>query len=87
MTKIAIPEQLTERERDLIDEFAQLLLADLAKWDEALKVNEERAEDALHDKQAERLADARAHYMAVGRRIIQPRLNEILNGNTGERDT
>lgn len=78
MTRINIPLELTDRERDLLDGFARLIIADLDKWGEALSVNEERAREAGHPRQAERLEDARRHYWAVAERIVQPRLREIL---------
>lgn len=78
MTRINIPLELTDRERDLLDGFTQLIIADLNKWEDALIINESRALEAGHPRQAERLKDARRHYWAVAERIVKPRLREIL---------
>ncbi|MDE5640235.1 MAG: hypothetical protein K2I40_00645 [Bifidobacterium castoris] len=87
MTRINIPFELTDRERDLLDGFAQLIIADLDKWQEALSINEERAIETGRPRQAERLKDACRHYGAVKTRIVQHRLQEILTDDLpkGER--
>ena len=55
-------DRLNEHDRMVAAETINLVYEDLSKWDDALRVNQTRAEDACHFKQAERLQDARSHY-------------------------
>lgn len=70
-------DRLNEHDRRGAMETINLVYEDLSKWDDALRVNQMRAEDACHFKQAERLQDARSHYQGVVDRILTPLLNRI----------
>ena len=69
--------RLNEHDRMVAAETINLVYEDLRKWDDALRVNQMRAEDACHFKQADRLQDARSHYQGVVDRILTPLLNRI----------
>lgn len=69
--------RLNEHDRMVATEAINLIYEDLSKWDDALRINQHRAEDASHFKQAERLQDARSHYQGVVDRILVPLLNRI----------
>ncbi len=75
--------RLNEHDRMVAMETINLVYEDLSKWDDALRVNQMRAESACHFKQAERLQDARSHYQGVVDRILTPLLNRI-NTTAGE---
>ena len=70
-------DRLNEHDRRVAAETINLVYEDLSKWDDALRVNQTRAEDACHFKQADRLQDARSHYQGVIDRILTPLLNRI----------
>lgn len=70
-------DRLNEHDRMVAAETINLVYEDLTKWDDALRVNQMRAEDACHFKQADRLQDARCHYQGVIDRILTPLLNRI----------
>ena len=70
-------DRLNEHDRMVARETIELVYQDLKKWDDALRVNQMRAEDACHFKQADRLQDARCHYQGVVDRILTPLLNRI----------
>ena len=76
-------DRLNEHDQMVAMETINLVYEDLSKWDDALRVNQMRAEDACHFKQAERLQDARSHYQGVVDRILTPLLNRI-NTTAGE---
>lgn len=69
--------RLNEHDHMVAKETIKLVYEDLSKWDDALRINQTRAEDACHFKQAERLQDARSHYQGVIDRILTPLLNRI----------
>lgn len=69
--------RLNEHDRMVARETLELVYQDLKKWDDALRINQTRAEEACHFKQAERLQDARSHYQGVVDRILTPLLNRI----------
>ena len=70
-------DSLNEHDRSVAAETINLVYEDLSKWDDALRVNQMRAEDACHFKQADRLQDARSHYQGGIDRILTPLLNRI----------
>lgn len=70
-------DRLNEHDRMVAAETINLVYEDLSKWDDALRVNQMRAEDACHFKQADRLQDARSHYQGVVDRILTPLLDKI----------
>lgn len=70
-------DRLNEHDRSVAAETINLVYEDLSKWDDALRVNQMRAEDACHFKQADRLQDARSYYQGVVDRILTPLLNRI----------
>lgn len=70
-------DRLNEHDRMVAAETINLVYEDLTNWDDALRVNQMRAEDACHFKQADRLQDARCHYQGVVDRILTPLLNRI----------
>ena len=70
-------DRLNEHDRSVAAETINLVYEDLSKWDDALRVNQMRAEDACHFKQAERLQAARSPYHGGGDRILTPLLNRI----------
>ena len=69
--------RLNEHEQMVARETLELVYQDLKKWDDALRINQTRAEENAHFKQAERLQDARSHYQGVVDRILTPLLNRI----------
>lgn len=69
--------RLNEHDRMIARETLELVYQDLKKWDDALLINQTRAEDASHFKQAERLQDARSHYQSVIDRILIPLFDKI----------
>ena len=69
--------RLNEHDQMVAMETVNLVYQDLKKWDDALRINQTRAEDACHFKQADRLQDARSHYQGVVDRILTPLLNRI----------
>lgn len=75
--------RLNEHDRSVAAETIELVYQDLKKWDDALRINQTRAEEAAHFKQADRLQDARSHYQGVIDRILTPLLNRI-NTTAGE---
>lgn len=68
---------LNEHDRMVARETLELVYQDLKKWDDALRINQTRAEEAAHFKQAERLQDARNHYQGVIDRILTPLFDQI----------
>ena len=70
-------DRLNEHDRMVAMETVNLVYEDLRKWDDALRVNQTRAEDACHFKQADRLQDARSHYQGVVDRILSPLFDKI----------
>ena len=70
-------DRLNEHDRMVAMETINLVYEDLSKWDDALRINQTRAEDACHFKQAERLQDARSHYQGVVDRILIPLFDKI----------
>ena len=70
-------DRLNEHDRMVAAETINLVYEDLRNWDDALRVDQMRAEDACHFKQADRLQDARSHYQGVVDRILTPLLNRI----------
>ena len=70
-------DRLNEHDRMVAAETINLVYQDLKKWDDALRINQTRAEETAHFKQAERLQDARSHYQGVVDRILTPLLNRI----------
>nr|DAU79592.1 MAG TPA: hypothetical protein [Caudoviricetes sp.] len=70
-------DRLNEHDRMVAAETINLVYEDLSKWDDALRINQTRAEDASHFKQAERLQDARSHYQGVIDRILIPLFDKI----------
>ena len=75
--------RLNEHDQMVAMETINLVYEDLSKWDDALRINQTRAEENAHFKQAERLQDARSHYQGVVDRILTPLLNRI-NTTAGE---
>ena len=69
--------RLNEHDQMVARETLELVYQDLKKWDDALRINQTRAEENAHFKQAERLQDARSHYQGVVDRILTPLLNRI----------
>lgn len=69
--------RLNEHDRMVARETLELVYQDLKKWDDALRINQTRAEEAAHFKQAERLQDARSHYQGVIDRILTPLFDQI----------
>lgn len=69
--------RLNEHDRMVARETLELVYQDLKKWDDALHINQTRAEEAAHFKQAERLQDARSHYQGVIDRILTPLFDKI----------
>lgn len=69
--------RLNEHDRMVARETLELVYQDLKKWDDALRINQTRAEDACHFKQAKRLQDARSHYQGVIDRILIPLFDKI----------
>lgn len=69
--------RLNEHDRMVARETLELVYQDLKKWNDALRINQPRAEDASHFKQAERLQDARSHYQGVIDRILIPLFDKI----------
>ena len=69
--------RLNEHDHMVAMETINLVYQDLKKWDDALRINQTRAEENAHFKQAERLQDARSHYQGVVDRILTPLLNRI----------
>lgn len=70
-------DRLNEHDQMVARETLELVYQDLKKWDDALRINQTRAEENAHFKQAERLQDARSHYQGVVDRILTPLLNRI----------
>ena len=69
--------RLNEHDQMVARETLELVYQDLKKWDDALRINQTRAEEGGHFKQADRLQDARSHYQGVVDRILTPLLNRI----------
>lgn len=69
--------RLNEHDQMVAMETINLVYQDLKKWDDALRINQTRAEEGGHFKQAERLQDARSHYQGVVDRILTPLLDKI----------
>ena len=69
--------RLNEHDQMVAMETINLVYQDLKKWDDALRINQTRAEENCHFKQAERLQDARSHYQGVVDRILSPLLDRI----------
>ena len=70
-------DRLNEHDRMVAAETINLVYQDLKKWDDALRINQTRAEETAHFKQAERLQDARSHYQGVVDRILTPLLKTV----------
>ncbi|RYQ68428.1 hypothetical protein PG2072B_1031 [Bifidobacterium pseudolongum subsp. globosum] len=70
-------DRLNEHDQMVARETLELVYQDLKKWDDALRINQTRAEEAAHFKQADRLQDARSHYQGVVDRILTPLFDQI----------